>query len=84
MRSEPRQMSGCVSSCACCLHSPCRRTQPRPTETIRAELEVKGEVSGNNDLWIAAHAVASELTLVTNNEGEFLRVRGLKVQNWAR
>src|SRR5215471_1651100 len=26
--------------------------------TIRAELEVKGEMIGNNDLWIASHAVA--------------------------
>jgi tRNA(fMet)-specific endonuclease VapC len=38
---------------------------------------------GNNDLWIAAHAVVAGLTLVTNNENEFRRVRGLKVQNWA-
>lgn len=51
--------------------------------TIRAELESKGEMIGNNDLWIAAHALASGLTLVTNNEKEFRRVRGLKVQNWA-
>jgi len=51
--------------------------------TIRAELESKGEMIGNNDLWIAAHAVAAELTLVTNNEREFRRVRGLKIQNWA-
>jgi tRNA(fMet)-specific endonuclease VapC len=50
---------------------------------IRAELEAKGEMIGNNDLWIAAHAMASSLTLVTNNEKEFRRVRGLKVQNWA-
>jgi tRNA(fMet)-specific endonuclease VapC len=50
--------------------------------TIRAELETKGEMIGNNDLWIAAHALASGLTLVTNNEKEFRRVRGLKVQNW--
>ena len=50
---------------------------------IRYELASKGEMIGNNDLWIAAHAVASELTLVTNNEKEFRRVRGLKVQNWA-
>lgn len=50
---------------------------------IRAELESRGEVIGNNDLWIAAHALASGLTLVTNNEKEFRRVRGLKVQNWA-
>jgi len=51
--------------------------------TIRADLESKGEMIGNNDLWIAAHAIASGLTLVTNNEKEFRRVRGLKVQNWA-
>jgi tRNA(fMet)-specific endonuclease VapC len=51
--------------------------------TIRAQLEAKGEAIGNNDLWIAAHALASNLTLVTNNEREFRRVLGLKVQNWA-
>ena len=50
---------------------------------MRAELESKGEMIGNNDLWIAAHALAAGLTLVTNNEKEFRRVRGLKVQNWA-
>jgi tRNA(fMet)-specific endonuclease VapC len=50
---------------------------------IRAELESTGEMIGNNDLWIAAHALAARLTLVTNNEREFRRVRGLKVQNWA-
>jgi tRNA(fMet)-specific endonuclease VapC len=51
---------------------------------IRSDLELKGEMIGNNDLWIAAHALAAELTLVTNNERQFRRVRGLKVQNWAR
>src|SRR5271167_177997 len=51
--------------------------------TIRADLESKGEMIGNNDLWIAAHAVVAGLTLVTNNESEFRRVRGLKIQNWA-
>ncbi len=50
---------------------------------MRAELERKGEMIGNNDLWIAAHAKAAGLTLVTNNEREFRRVRGLKVRNWA-
>jgi tRNA(fMet)-specific endonuclease VapC len=34
-------------------------------------------------LWIAAHAKAAGLALVTNNEREFRRVRGLKVENWA-
>ncbi len=51
--------------------------------TIRADLAARGQMIGNNDLWIASHALAAELTLVTNNEKEFRRVRGLKVQNWA-
>ena len=50
---------------------------------VRAELEARGEMIGNNDLWIAAHALAAGLILVTSNAGEFRRVRGLKIQNWA-
>jgi len=50
---------------------------------VRATLERQGEVIGNNDLWIAAHARARGLILVTNNEREFKRVPGLKIQNWA-
>jgi tRNA(fMet)-specific endonuclease VapC len=49
---------------------------------IRADLETKGKIIGNNDLWIAAHAMAAGLILVTNNEREFRRVKGLKIQNW--
>jgi tRNA(fMet)-specific endonuclease VapC len=51
---------------------------------LRAELEVDGRVIGNNDLWIAAHAKAAKLILVTNNEREFQRVSGLEIQNWAK
>ena len=50
---------------------------------IRANLESRGKIISANDLWIAAHALASGLILVTNDEKEFRRVRGLKVENWA-
>ena len=50
---------------------------------IRSELERTGSPIGPNDLWIAAHARAVGLTLVTNNEREFKRVKGLKLVNWA-
>lgn len=50
---------------------------------IRAALGAKGNLIGPNDLWIAAHALAARLTLVTNNEREFKRVPGLKIENWA-
>ena len=51
---------------------------------IRAELEKKGELIGREDMLIAAHAVAQDATLVTNNEREFLRVPNLKVENWVQ
>jgi len=49
---------------------------------IRSDLAVRGELIGNNDLWIAAHARSLGLTLVTNNEREFQRVADLKLENW--
>ena len=49
---------------------------------IRAMLERNGQIIGPNDLLIAAQALNGELTLVTDNTGEFNRVPGLKVQNW--
>jgi tRNA(fMet)-specific endonuclease VapC len=50
--------------------------------TIRASLEAQGQVIGSNDLLIAAHALSCACTLVTNNENEFSRVKGLSLQNW--
>ena len=52
--------------------------------SIRAALAAEGGMIGNNDLWIAAHAAAAGLILVTNNEREFRRIEGLEIQNWAR
>lgn len=50
---------------------------------LRARLERAGTPIGNNDLWIAAHALALGVTLVTNNTREFARVPKLKLENWA-
>ena len=49
---------------------------------IRHFLKIRGEMIGSNDLLIAAHAKANNLTLVTNNTNEFERVPGLKIENW--
>lgn len=49
---------------------------------IRATLQQKGTPIGNNDLWIAAHALSEKLILVTNNEKEFRRVPNLSAENW--
>ena len=49
---------------------------------VRATLQQQGQPIGNNDLWLAAHALAEGWTLVTNNTREFTRVPGLRVENW--
>lgn len=49
---------------------------------IRQRLQAGGNPIGNNDLWIAAHALAGKLILVTNNVAEFERVPGLRIENW--
>lgn len=49
---------------------------------IRAQLAQQGKIIGPLDLLIAAHARTEKLILVTNNEKEFIRVKGLTVENW--
>lgn len=51
---------------------------------LRAQLEAAGLPIGGNDMLIAAHALATESVVVTNNEREFARVAGLSVENWLR
>ena len=49
----------------------------------RAALERAGKPIGGMDLMIAAHAMAEDSVLITNNAREFLRVPGLAVEEWA-
>lgn len=49
---------------------------------IRYALEKAGKPIGNNNLWIAAHAMALGVVLVTNNIKEFRRIPHLKLENW--
>ncbi|REJ75132.1 MAG: type II toxin-antitoxin system VapC family toxin [Acidobacteria bacterium] len=49
---------------------------------LRDTLTRQGMTIGPNDLLIAAHALAADLTVVTANVGEFSRVPGLAVENW--
>lgn len=49
---------------------------------IRKELETKGNKIGANDLFIAASALNKEAILVTHNTREFIRIDGLKLDDW--
>jgi len=50
---------------------------------IRTRLQRAGTPIGNYDLLLAAHALHSDVTLVTNNVREFSRVPDLRTENWA-
>lgn len=49
---------------------------------IRSELEKSGNIIGSMDMLIAAHAKSQNVVLVTNNEREFSRVKGLNTKDW--
>jgi tRNA(fMet)-specific endonuclease VapC len=49
---------------------------------IRVESEKQGKPIGPFDLLIASEAINQGLTLVTNNEKEFRRVKSLRIVNW--
>ena len=51
---------------------------------IRSSLESKGKPVGPMDLLLAAQARSHGLVLVTNNEKEFKKVEGLRIENWAK
>jgi tRNA(fMet)-specific endonuclease VapC len=52
--------------------------------TIRTKLESIGKPIGPMDMLIAAQAKALNLIVVTNNEKEFKRVEGLRIENWCK
>jgi len=50
--------------------------------SIRASLEKTGTLVGAMDIFIAAHARSCGATVVTNNQREFERIKGLALINW--
>lgn len=52
--------------------------------SLRTFLEKKGKPISAHDMLIAAHALALNATLITNNENEFNRIPGLAVENWIK
>ena len=50
---------------------------------VAAELDLAGRRIGPFDTMIAAHALATGATLVTNNTAHFSQVSGLRVENWS-
>ncbi|MGO9435672.1 MAG: type II toxin-antitoxin system tRNA(fMet)-specific endonuclease VapC [Terracidiphilus sp.] len=55
----------------------------RAAAEIRAGLERKGRRIGEYDTLIAGQALARNMVLVTANTREFVRVKGLVVEDWS-
>jgi len=51
---------------------------------LRVQLEKQGTPIGSLDMLIAAHALSTACTLITNNEKEFIRIPNLKIENWVK
>ncbi len=49
---------------------------------LRHQLQSSGQLIGSLDMLIAAHALALDCALVTNNTKVFGRIDGLKLENW--
>lgn len=50
---------------------------------FRAQLESSGIMAGVLDVMIAAQGVTNNLTVVTHNTREFIRIPGIKLDDWA-
>ena len=50
---------------------------------IKRDAEIRGTRLDENDLWIAATALAFDVILVAR-DSDFQRVRGLQVENWTQ
>lgn len=61
---------------------PFGEAEARVAARIRAALEAAGKPIGPHDVLIAATALAHGATLVTRNQREFRRVKGLRVEDW--
>jgi tRNA(fMet)-specific endonuclease VapC len=62
--------------------APCDQAVAFEYGELRAALERVGWPIGSLDTLIAAHALALDVVLVTNNTREFGRVEGLRVEDW--
>jgi tRNA(fMet)-specific endonuclease VapC len=83
--SDPARHAFLVMQLA--AHLPVLPFEDRTAQTygqVRVRLEQQGTPIGPLDMLIASHALSLSLTLVTGNEREFRRVKGLTVENWLR
>ena len=50
---------------------------------LKTQLKKHGKIIGPIDMLLAAQALSNHMIFVTNNVKEFVRVEGLKIEDWA-
>ena len=80
--SRQRRWDQLRSFCQLLLIEPLEEGAALEYGRLRALLRREGRPIGNNDLFIAAHALSLGAVLVSNNEREFARIPHLTVENW--
>ena len=82
-KSDSKRIAERIDLLLSALHVlPLETPADRQYGEIRPYLARRGTPIGPNDLLIAAHALATDLTLVTANTSEFERVPSLRTENW--
>jgi tRNA(fMet)-specific endonuclease VapC len=51
---------------------------------LKAKLKKEGRIIGSIDLLLVAQALSKDLIFITNNVDEFVRVEGLKIEDWSK
>ena len=57
-------------------------TESKSAAQIRVKLEKQGLPIGPYDVLIAATAMINNMILVTHNQKEFVRIEGLRIEDW--
>lgn len=55
-----------------------------PYGKLKAKLRKSGNLIGPIDMFLAAQALSRDFILVTNNTNEFMRIEGLKLEDWSK
>ena len=83
-RNSPRLTMAIESMLNELVVEPLEPPTDRVYAQLRAKLERDGALIGGDDMLIAAHCMALDCTLVSDNEREFARVADLRLENWLR
>ena len=83
-RKAAKQLSQFEKFANSCIILPLTKESSHLSSFLYAYLRTNGKLIDDIDLLIAGIALENNLTLVTNNEKHFKRIKELRVENWLK